>query len=199
VGHFFPLVTVRRVHYSFQGARAMRRVLLGLSLTCAIVSFSVTQSPACGDKVLALGRAVKLRYLSAHSTSILVYARAGTPAAGALSDPKLQHSLMHSSQTLKYVTSPAELDEALDHAKYDLVLTDAGDAGVTEQKLQAIYSHTVVVPVLNAGTKAEASALMKQYHVILKTPGKPDSFLFVLDEAVEMKTKRDQSKELAKK
>ena len=177
----------------------MRRFLLGLFLTCGIVLFSVTQSPACGDKVLALGRAVKLRYLSAHSTSILIYARAGTSAAGALSDPKLQSSLKHSSQTLKYVTSQAELEEALDHAKYDLVLTDAGDAAATEQKLLAIYSHAVVVPVLNAGTKAEASTLAKQYHVVLKTPGKPDSFLFVLDEAMEMKTKRDQTKELAKK
>jgi hypothetical protein len=177
----------------------MRRILLGIVLTCGIVLFSVLQSPACGDKVLALGRAVKLRYLSAHSTSILVYARAGAPAAGALSDLKMQHSLKHFSQTLRYVTSPAELDEALEHAKYDLVLTDSGDAAATDQKLQTIYSHTVVVPVLNAGTKAEASTLAKQYHVVLKIPGKPDSFLFVLDEAMEMKTKRDQTKELAKK
>lgn len=177
----------------------MRRFLLGLCLTCGIVLFSVTQSPACGDKVLALGRAVKLRYVSTHSASILVYARAGTSAAGAVSDPKLQSSLKHSSQTLKFVTSPTELDEALDHAKYDLVLTDASDAAATEQKLQAIYSHTVVVPVLNEGTKAEASSLAKQYHVVLKTPGKSGAYLSVLDEAMEMKAKRDETKELAKK
>ena len=177
----------------------MRRILLGLYLTCGIVLFSVTQSPACGDKVLALGRAVKLRYLSAHSTAILVYARAGTPAAGALSDPKLQSSLKHYSKTLKYVTSPMELDQALDQAKYDLVLTDSGDAAATEQTLQAIDSHTVVVPVLNAGTKSEASSLARQYHVVLKAPGKPNSYLSVLDEAMEIKAKRDETKELAKK
>lgn len=177
----------------------MRRFLLGLSLTCGIVLSTVTQSPACGDKVLALGRAVKLRYLSAHSTAILVYVRVGAPAADALSDPKLQSSLKQSSKTLNYVSSPAELEEALDHAKYDLVLTDAGDAAATEQKLQAIDSHTVVVPVLNAGTKEEASALAKQYHVLLKTPGKPNSYLSVLDEAMEIKTKRDDTKVLAKK
>lgn len=177
----------------------MRRFLLGLFLTCGIVLFTITQSLACGDKVLALGRAVKLRYLSAHTTAILVYAHAGTPAANALSDPKLQSSLKQSSKTLKYVASPAELDEALDHAKYDLVLTDAGDAAATEQKLQAINSHTVVVPVLNAGTKQEASTLAKQYHVVLKTPGKPNSYLSALDEAMEIKTRRDDTKELAKK
>lgn len=177
----------------------MQRILLGLSLICGIVLCAVTQSPACGDKVLALGRAVKLRYLSAHTTSILVYARAGSPAAAALSDPKLQSSLKQSSKTLKYVTSEVELDEALDHAKYDLVLADAGDAAPTEQKLQAINSHTVVVPVLNAGTKAEASTLAKQYHVVLKTPGKPNSYLSALDEAMEIKTRRDDTKELAKK
>jgi hypothetical protein len=149
----------------------MRRSLLGIYLACGFVLFSVTQSPACGDKVLALGRAVKLRYLSAHSTLILIYARAGTRAAGALSDPKLQSSLKQSTQTLKYVTSMVEFEEALVHTKYDLVLTDAGDAAATEEKLQAICSHTVVVPVLNAGTKAEASTLAKLYHVVLKTPG----------------------------
>lgn len=177
----------------------MRRFLVGLSLTCGIVLLSVMQSPACGDKVLALGRAVKLRYLSAHSTSILLYARAGTSSAGALSDPKLQSTLKQSSKTLKYVTTPVELEEALDHAKYDLVLTDASDAAATELKLQAIYSHAVVVPVLNSGTKEQASALAKQYHVVLKTPGKSNAYLFVLDEAMEMKTRRDDTKELAKK
>jgi len=177
----------------------MRRFLLGLLLTCGVILFAVTQSPACGDKVLALGRAVKLRYLSSHSTSILVYARAGTSAAPALSDPKLQSSLKKSSKTLKYVTTPAEFEEALDQAKYDLVLTDAADAAATEQKVQAINSHAVVVPVLNAGTKAEASALAKQYHVVLKTPAKSNSYLSVLDEAMEIKAKRDDTKELAKK
>lgn len=177
----------------------MRRFLLGFCLTCGVVLISVTQGLACGDKVLALGRAVKLRYLSAHSTSILVYARAGTPAAAALSDSKLQSSLRQSSQTLKFVTSQAELDLALDHGRYDLVLTDASDAAPTEQKLQAIYSHAVLVPVISARAKAEASTLAKQYHVVLKTPGKPNSYLSVLDEAMEIKTKRDETKELAKK
>ena len=177
----------------------MRRFFLGLSLTFAIVLFGATQSPACGDKVLALGRAVKLRYLSAHSTAILVYAHAGTPAAGALSDPKLQATLKQSSKTLRYVSSSVELEDALDHANYDLVLTDAGDATEIEQRLQKVYSHAVVVPVLNAGTKAQASTLAKQYHVVLKAPGKTNSYLSVLDEAMEMKTKRDETKELAKK
>ena len=178
----------------------MRRFLLGLSFICAIVLFSVTQSSACGDKVLALGRAVKLRYVSAHAASILVYAHAGTPAAETLTvDPKLQSSLKQSSQTLKFVTTPSELDEALDRGKYDLILTDVSDAAATAEKLQAIYSHTVVVPVLNDGTKAEASTLARQYHVVLKTPGKSGAYLSVLDEAMEMKAKRDESKELAKK
>lgn len=177
----------------------MRRFLLGLLLSCGMILITVTQSPACGDKVLALGRAVKLRYLSSHSTSILVYARAGTPAAPALSDHKMESSLKQFSKTLRYVNSSAEFDETIANAKYDLILTDAADADATQQKLQEIDSHTVVVPVLNAGTKAQASALVKQYHVVLKTPGKPNSYLSVLDEAMEIKTKRDDTKELAKK
>lgn len=177
----------------------MRRFLLTLSLISGILLFGVPQGLACGDKVLALGRALKLRYLSAHSTSILVYARSETPAADGLSDPKLQSSLKQFTQTLKYVTTPSELSDALDRAKFDLVLTDPSDAPGIEQKLQETFSSAVVVPILDKGTKAEAKTLVKKYHVVLKTPGKPDSYVSILDEAMEMKTKRDESRTLAKK
>ncbi len=177
----------------------MRRFLLGCYLVFNILLFSVTPGSACGDKVLALGRALKLRYLSAHSTSILIYARNGSAAASAMTDPKLQSSLKQFTQTLKYATSRAEFEETLAQSKYDLIITDASDAAATEQKLHENDSHAVVVPVLNGATKAEASALAKQYHVVLKTPGKPNSYLSVLDHAMEMKAKRDEIKILAKK
>ena len=58
----------------------MRR-LAGTALWCCIlVLLAVTHGMACGDKVLALGRAIKLRYVSTHSASILLYLRSGTPA-----------------------------------------------------------------------------------------------------------------------
>ena len=55
------------------------------------------------------------------------------------------------------------------------------------------------MPVLNQGTKAEASALAKRYHVVLKTPGKAGSYFTALDEALELKAKRDEAKVLAKR
>jgi hypothetical protein len=177
----------------------MKRVVLRLGFISAIALLAATQGLACGDKVLALGRAIKLRYVTSRSSSILVYAHAGSPAAGAMLDTKLQSALKQSSQSVKIVSSPADMEEALEHGKYDLVLTDTSDAAATEQKLQAVYSHTVVVPVLNEGTKTEASSLAKRYHVVLKTPGKSGAYLSVLDEAMEMKAKRDETKELVKK
>src|SRR5262249_41026112 len=104
-----------------------------------------------------------------------------------------------SSQVLKVVSDPAELAQVLERGKYDVILADAGDAGVLEQQLQASALRTVVVPVLSEGTKTEASALAKRYHVVLNVPSKAGSYFSVLDEAMEIKARRDESKVLAKK
>jgi len=176
----------------------MRR-LLKIGSWGLFLFVAVTQVLACGDKVLALGRAVKLRYVSTHSASILLYLRSGTPAAAATSDASLQSALKKSSQVLRIVNDASELDQALNRGKYDLIVTDPQDAPGVEQQLQTISPHTVVVPLLYQSTKTEASALAKRYHVVLKAPGKTDSYFLALDEAMEMKAKRDEVKVLARK
>jgi len=97
------------------------------------------------------------------------------------------------------VNDAAELDQALNRGKYDLIVADPQDAPGIEQQLQTISSHTVVVPLLYQSTKAEASALAKRFHVVLKAPGKTDSYFVALDEAMEIKAKRDDVKVLARK
>ena len=176
----------------------MRR-LAAVTSCWLFVLLAVTQGMACGDKVLALGRALKLRYVSTHSASILLYLSSGTPAAAALSDASLQSALKKSSQVLRVVTDASELSEALNRGKYDLIVTDPQNAPGIEQQLQVISSHSVVVPLLYQSTKAEASTLAKHYHVVLKAPAKMDSYFFALDEAMEIKAKRDEVSVLAKK
>ena len=176
----------------------MRRFIF-VVCSFALVLLAVPESKACGDKVLALGRAVKLHYVSAHSGSILLYMRAAPPAATALSDPSLQSALKKSRQVVKVVYDSAELNRALERGNYDLIVADSADADGIEQQLLTMSSHTVVVPVLNQGTKAEASALAKRYHVVIKTPGKTGSYYTALDEAMELKAKRDEAKVVATK
>jgi hypothetical protein len=172
--------------------------LLRTGFCCALlIVAAATQSPACGDKVLALGRAIKLAYVSTHSASILLYLR--SPSAPVISDASLQSALKKSSQVLRIVNDADELKQALNRGKYDLIITDPQDAPGIEQQLQAISSHTVVVPMLYQSTKAEASALIKRYHVVLKAPSKTDNYLLAIDEAMEMKAKRDEIKVVAKK
>lgn|SRR5262249_32299532 len=172
-----------------------------LTIGCCIlfVLATVTPSLPCGDKVLALGRAIKLTYVSTHSASILLYLRSGSPSGPAISDASLQSALKNSSQVLRIVNDAAELEQTLNRGKYDLVITDPQDAPRIEQLLQALSSHTVIVPLLYQSTKAEASALVKRYHVVLKAPSKTDNYLVAIDEAMEMKAKRDEIKFVAKK
>jgi ABC-type amino acid transport substrate-binding protein len=137
--------------------------------------------------------------MASHSIAMLVYVTAGSPAAAAVSDPNLQSALKKSSKVLKFVNNRAELNQVLSRGRYDVILADSADvAGITQQ-LEAMGSHTVVVPVLYQATKAEASQLAKQYHVVLKTPGKTRTYMSALDEAIEMKAVRDQTRIIAKK
>src|SRR5512133_1609603 len=135
----------------------MRRLVGAITCGCVLLVTATTSVMGCGDKVLALGRAVKLRHVSSRSASILLYLRAGTPAAAAVSDLPFQSALKKSSQVVKIVNSASELEEALNRGKYDLIVTDPQDARVVEQQLQMTWSHTVVIPLLYQSTKAEAS------------------------------------------
>jgi hypothetical protein len=178
----------------------MRRLIEVVSCCCLFLLLGVTHVMGCGDKVHALGRAVRLRYASNHSAAILLYQRTGSSIAATVSsDASLQSALKKSSQVLKIVSGPSELDQALTRGKYDLVVADASDASAIEQQLQTMASHTVVVPVISQANKAEASAMAKHFHVVLKTPSKMDNYFMALDEAMEMKAKRDEVKVLAKK
>ncbi|PYV95125.1 MAG: hypothetical protein DMG89_22720 [Acidobacteria bacterium] len=178
----------------------MRRLLGVLFCCCLFLLLSVTQLMGCGDKVLALGRAVRLRYASNHSASILLYLRPGSSTAAAMSsDVSLQSALKKSSQVLRIVNDSSQLDEALNRGKFDLLVADAADAAAIEQQLQAMAAHTVVVPVTSQLNKVEASAMAKHFHVVLKTPSKMDTYFMALDEAMEMKAKRDEVKVVAKK
>src|ERR671937_850647 len=137
----------------------MNRKVIAICFCSAFLFFAGTRGMACGDKVLALGRAIKLRYVSAHSASFLLYQRVGAPSAAAMSDTSLQSALKKSSKVFKVVHDAVELKEALQLGKYDLILADSADVGFIESQLQTISSNAVIVPVLNEGTKQEASAL----------------------------------------
>jgi hypothetical protein len=177
----------------------MNRKVIAICFSCAFLLLGGTRGMACGDKVLALGRAIKLRYVSAHSASILLYQHAGAQSAAAMSDASLQSALKKSSKVLKVVHDPVELKEALQLGKHDLILADSSDVGAVEHQLQTTSSTAVIVPVLNEGTKQEGSALQKRYHVLLKTPGKTGSYFTALEEAMDLKARRDETKVVAKK
>src|SRR5919201_798843 len=129
----------------------MNRKVIAICFCSAFLFFAGTRGMACGDKVLALGRAIKLRYISAHSASILLYQRAGAPSAGAMSDTSLQSALKKSSKVFKVAHDAVELNEALQLGRYDLVLADSADVAAVERQLQTIPSTAVIVPVLNKG------------------------------------------------
>jgi hypothetical protein len=71
----------------------------------------------------------------------------------------------------------------------DLVLADVANADGLEQHLRSAPSKPVVLPVVCNSTKAQAKAVEKKFHCVLKRPGHLANDLAAADDALEVRLK----------
>ena len=83
-------------------------------------------------------------------------------------------------------------DEALKNGKYDLVLVEPSDADGLAQEIRSAPSKPLVLPVLYRPTKAEATAVEKKFHCLLKAPDSSSHYLSAIDEAMEVRLKGER-------
>jgi hypothetical protein len=83
----------------------------------------------------------------------------------------------------------SRLDDALKAQQYDLVLADVTDADSLNQRLLSAPFKPVVLPVVFNSSKAEAKAVEKKFHCILKAPGSPSNYLAAINDAMEVRLK----------
>lgn len=172
----------------------MRKLLLGLGSITITVLLGLTLAYACGDKLLALNRALRSQdFASSRRASILVYTHGGSRTSGAITYGELQSALVRAGHRLETVGEQSRLHEALKTGHYDLVLVDLTDAPGVEESLRAAPSPPLVVPVVYNATKAESKAVRKQYHFLLKAPDNSGNYLNAIDRALDEKAKRDRT------
>ena len=144
---------------------------------------------ACGDKLLAIGRGVRFqRAFAQRQANVVIYSN-GSQTGATLRSTKVLTTLKQAGHTLQTVEGPAQLNEALQLRRVDVVLADFADlAGITRQ-LQSAPSKPVVLPVLFKPSKTELTAAQREYRFALKAPGDEVQYLVAIDEAMKSRLK----------
>jgi hypothetical protein len=182
---------------------AMRKLLLLTAVAASAVSQGALPLHACGDKLLMLGRGI--RFQSKHTpraASVLLYLPESATGQ-ALTDPKLESALREAGHAVRAVTSAADLDSALRSGGFDVVLANVSQAPELE-RTQAAGRGAIVLPAIylvvpgaqsmsKQQSKADRDKASKDFAVIVQVPGRPGHYCHAVDEAMELKLKREKA------
>jgi hypothetical protein len=173
----------------------MRRLLLLVSLFFGLVLLPAEPASTCGDKLLALGRAMRFQDLSParHPASILLYAPTGSIVSNAIRDPQFQSELRKAGHSFLLVEERGRLEEAVKLGRYDLVLASVADAPSLEDQFAGLLLAPLVLPFVYQGTKTENDNAQQRFHCLLKLADKPSKHLGAIERAMELKAKRDRN------
>jgi len=176
----------------------MRKRALVAILNAGMVAGCSSSALACGDKLLVLGRGIRLEALLGNRTAkILAYQHAGTHGAELIADPEFQSALRGARYQLRIVRDTEELEVALRLGEYELLLSDVADMNAIEPTLKAAATPPAVIPILYQPSKADLVSVEKRYRYALKTPRKAGGNLSVIERALE--TKLDTEAKLKRK
>ena len=182
----------------------MRRLVILIAVAASALSQGAVPLHACGDKLMMLGRGI--RFQSKHTpraASVLVYLPESATGQ-ALTDPKLESALREAGHSVRAVTSAADLESALRTGTFDVVLANVTHAPELE-RAQAVASGAAVVlpaiylvkpgaqPISKQQSKTDIEKASKDFAVIVEVPGRPGYYCHAVDEAMELKLKREQA------
>jgi hypothetical protein len=104
----------------------LRYALCGLAITL----FAIQSAEACGDKLVALGGGMSYQrvFSSRHPGKLILFLRPDSALRAVNAELGIDTALVRAGHTVRTVTTRAELDQALQAAAADLVVTDWVDA-----------------------------------------------------------------------
>jgi hypothetical protein len=179
---------------------AMRLIAL-ISVIATVVSQGAVPLHACGDKLMMLGRGI--RFQSKHTpraAAVLLYLPESATGQ-ALTDPKLESALREAGHVVRAVTSPVDLETALRTSTFDVVLANVNHAPELERLQSAADRNAVVLPAIylvapasdgKQQSKADRKRMAKEFAVIVEVPGRPGHYCHAVDQAMELKLKREK-------
>jgi len=125
----------------------------------------------------------------AHPAAILAYVPQSSALSDVVRDIESQSAAKHVGHKVRAVVNSAQLEEALQSERYDVLLTEAVVADDIQQRARLSPSMPVVLPVVFKSTRAEANAIEKSFHCLMKAPASPNNYMTAIDEAMALKVK----------
>ena len=183
--------------------RHIRVVVVGVALIATAVGSGVVPLDACGDKLMMLGRGI--RFQSKHTpraAAVLLYLPESATGQS-LTDPNLESALREAGHAVRAVTSPADLETALGSGTFDVVLANVTHAPELERAKAVAERHAVILPAIYLVTpgsgnpvkqqkKVDRDKASKDFAVVVEVPGRPGHYCHAVDQAMELKTKREK-------
>src|SRR5262245_59359104 len=180
---------------------AMRRILV----LAAVVVSALTQAVplhACGDKLMMLGRGVRFQAKHTPRAAAVLLYLPESATGQALTDPKLESALREAGHAVRAVTSLPDLETALRSGTFDVVLANVTHAPELEKAKSVAERNAVVLPAIylvvpsHSMTKqvsqADRDKASKDFGVIVDVPGRPGQYCHAVDQAMELKLKREK-------
>jgi hypothetical protein len=165
----------------------MSRIVVAMTLAACLAG---TDTHACGDKFLVIGRGVRAQRAkgAVHRASILMYLDPRTDVPAAVKDAKLETNLKLAGHRIRSVETPAALDAALLTGDIDIVLVGVADMKALESRAGDAPSRPTLLPILYDPTEEDLAAAERQYRCVMRSPGKTQHFLAVIDEAMVLRS-----------
>jgi len=160
----------------------MKKLMLA-GVAAATLTMAADALP-CGDKLVVVGRGRPRRLKGVQAAAILVYADPAGALPAALDEGNLRKDLERAGHRIRSVSTRQELTAALGTGTYDLLMTDYRSAEALEADAKAAPSRPTVLPTLYNPSPADLAAAERQYHCVMKTPGKENDYLAVVNEAL---------------
>ena len=166
----------------------MSKTLVALTLAGCLAGADVQ---ACGDKFLVIGRGVRAQRAKGaiHHASILMYLDPRSELPAAVRQSGLETDLKLAGHKLRSVESRGELGAALAAGDYDVVLAGLPDMTVLERQIGAGARPPILLPILYDPTPEELAAAQRRYRCVMRSPGKKQHFLALIDEAMVLRSK----------
>src|SRR5262252_7668586 len=127
---------------------------------------------ACGDKFLLVGRGVRFdqAYAAVHPASLLIVLPAKTVKSAAVRDARLLTALKNAGHTVEIARQPADLANALNRSRHDIVLSEQADAPVLRDITVAGQAKPSIVGVLEDPSASALTSARQQVEYVLPTP-----------------------------
>lgn len=168
----------------------------GLAAAVVAVLLVAPEAWACGDKFLVIGRGVRSQRArgAVQKASILMYLDPQSELPEALREEHFEQDLKFVGHSVRSVASQDEAAQALRSGRYDLVLAGISDMTALEPVVGSVANRPTLLPIIYNPTGEELTAARKQFRCVMKSPSTRRDFLVVIDDAMVLRKKSDQTK-----